>query len=307
MKLDGCKKPAVGVIGLTGQSVFLSMPDLPKAGETVLCDSLHLESGGKGHNQAIACTKMGVPAVFVGTVGDDAWGHSCCLALSEAGVTPALTVCPEEKTAYAAICVDHNGNNHVSCYVGAGMSLRPKDIAEAAPLRECGILLTQLEISDQCVYEVLQLGQSHGIPVILNPAPARPLPKELLEGFYALTPNEHEAKMLFGIAADGGNCAGLASRIIDMGLKRVAVTLGGKGVLLVEDKHVEIIPPLPVENLVDTTGAGDIFNGTLAARLAEGAEFSEAVRFAVAASGLSVCKKGAAGSIPTRTQVDIYC
>lgn len=295
----------VGVIGLTGQSAFMQTERLPIPGQTVACQGLLFEPGGKGHNQAVACARMGADTVFVGAVGLDAWAHSCEQALLKQGIRPFLAQKPE-PTAFAVITTASDGENTVMVYQGASRCLAPVDILQAAggALRRCSLLLTQLEIDKACLRAILTLAEQTGARVVLNPAPAYPLPPWVVKACWLFTPNEEEANVLAGVPQGAGlSPSELARALRAVGITRAVVTLGAKGALLLSPEKDVLLPTYRVTP-VDTTGAGDTFNGALAAALARGQELEQAARFAAAAAALCVTKRGAAGSIPTLKQVN---
>ena len=301
------KPPVVGVAGLTGYSVFMQMQRLPAVGQTVRCNNLFTELGGKGHNQAAACARLGVPTCFAGAIGQDDWGYQCKVALKADGIVPLLIETKRAATAFGLIQTDADGQNTVSVYPGAAQYFRLTDLLPAALklLRQCKLLLIQAELGKNHVIEMLRFGEEAEIPVILNPAPAISLEKDLLARFYAITPNENEAKFLTGLPLEA-DCPPekLAHALAQAGARRAVITLGKKGAVIMENGTVCYVKPYPVSYVSDTTGAGDTFNGALAVGIIEGKTLFEAVRFAAVASGLSVTKKGALSSIPYRAEVD---
>lgn len=300
------KKPCVGVVGLTGQSIFMQVEHLPRLGETIKCKGLFTEAGGKGHNQAVACAKLGTNSIFVGAVGIDAWADSCRAALEKDNVKTILHE-KDTSTACAVIMTDEKGNNHVAVYPGAAELLAQNDILTGDAkkyLKDCNMLLTQLELPDDCLQAVLKLAEENHIPVILNPAPAKIIEPKLLRKFYTITPNEEEAKVLLGISPETlMSPQQIGKALQQTGIQAAVVTLGENGALLVTPQEIRHFLPYKVLEVVDTTGAGDTFNGALASRFAEGDSIHAAVEFAVVASGLSVTRKGACSSIPSKEEI----
>ena len=281
----------------------------PAPGETVPCTRLFFEPGGKGYNQAIACARMGVQTVFIGAVGKDGNANACRDLLCRENVIPCLTE-KEMPTAFAVITTDRDGENTVSVFPGAAKALTAEDLREEtvmAQLRECTVLLLQNELSLSCLTEACRIGQELDVPVILNPAPASELPWELLRACAWITPNYGEAKCLTGFSEqDQPTAEELADRFARHGVTRVIVTVGSRGAVISESGKVRHIPPFTLCPPVDTTGAGDTFNGVLTAMLAMGKEISEAAAAASVAAGISVTRPGAVGSIPTKAEVEAY-
>lgn len=301
------KHPKIGVIGLGGQSAFLTSAHLPKPGQTVSCTDLFFELGGKGYNQAIACARMGVDTVFVGAVGDDAYGKACKSELEAEGITACLIQKPV-PTAFAVITTAQNAENTVSVYPGAAKALEPEDLRQAAVmdvLQDCSCLLLQNELSRSCLEEACRIGKELGIPVYLNPAPADGLSWDILKKCHLITPNYGEALLLAGVSSDERPDGETLARIFrKKGISRAVITLGAQGALLMEQDDIRMIPSFSFELPVDTTGAGDTFNGYLVGGLMSGMGLYEAACLATVASGISVTRHGAAGSIPFMAEVD---
>lgn len=272
----------VAVIGLAGQSVFLPVKELGKAGETVIADAIHTEPGGKGFNQAVAAARYGADVAFLAAVGDDAYAGSIQSFLD--GEKIGAYLCRKnDKTAFAAIVTDAAGNNCVTEYMGA--RLTEEDVASfGAEIVSSDILLLTNETPEKVNIAAARIAAANGVRVILNPAPQQTLSEEMLSLADWLTPNEHET-------------TGLDGR------QNVIETLGSRGCRL--RATGEVVPAFSVE-AVDTTGAGDTFNGVLAAALAQGVSLSRAVRAANAAAGLSVMRRGAVGSIPSRAETENF-
>ena len=294
-------KPRIGVIGLAGQSAFLRTPHLPAPGESVICDALFFELGGKGYNQAVAAARMGVDTVFIGAVGDDEYGSACERELEQEGVTPCL-IRKKAPTAFATITTAADGENTVAVCPGAAKELTGEDLLVPEVekvLKSCTMLLLQNELRADCLREAIAFANRNGIPVILNPAPAPGLPLDLLPGCDLITPNYGEALCLTGLQPEA-TPAQLASALKTLGPNRSVVTMGGRGALIVSGDNPEHIPAVSFGPTVDTTGAGDTFNGVLAGAMASGYSLREAVKLAVRAAGISVTRKGAVACIPRR-------
>ena len=303
------KNPKIGVIGLGGQSAFLSAEHLPVPGETVGAQRLFFELGGKGYNQAVACARMGVDTVFIGAVGKDDNGKACEKDLISEGITPCL-IEKEIPTAYAVITTDAKGENTVCVFPGAAKALAPEDLRSnrvISVLKECTWLLLQNELSTGCLLEACKIGRELEIPVIFNPAPAEKIPSEIMAYCSLITPNYGEAKQLTGyFPEEQPTGCQLADRFAKQGIPNVIVTMGGDGALVMEQGEICKIPAFSCKP-VDTTGAGDTFNGVLTAMLATGKSLTEAAKIASVAAGISVTRPGAAGSIPNKAEVDACC
>jgi len=251
-------------------------------GETVVVDSVHEEMGGKGSNQAIAASRMGAEVTFLAAVGDDAAADLCRTTFANTRVKATLKVKPGKRTPFAYILIDKHGNNQVTEYKTA--ELTAEDVQDFEPqIAEADILLLQHEVLEAVNEKAVQLAQKHGVRVILNPAPYRPVSRSIADSVYAVTPNEQEA-----IGLEGLSCA------------NTMVTLGAEGCLI---NGTERVPALPV-TAVDTTGAGDTFNGVLAVCLAEGMPLSKACLYAVVGSGLSVSRPYVLDAIPYRAEIE---
>lgn len=301
------KEPKIGVIGLGGQSAFLAAHHFPAPGETISCKGLFFEPGGKGYNQAIACARMGVQTVFIGAVGDDDNGEICRKDLLQQGVIPCL-VKKQTPTAYAVITTDAEGENTVSVFPGAAMELTPEDLRSEPVmqvLRQCSCLLLQNELTKDCLLEACRIGRELEIPVIFNPAPAQNVPAQALKSSTWITPNYGEAKLLTGFSLEETPTAEqLTDRFAQMGITRCVITMGSRGAVVADAGKLSEIPPFTYAKAVDTTGAGDTFNGVLTAMLVTGKTVEAAARIAAVAAGISVTRRGAAGSIPTKREID---
>lgn len=300
------KNPKIGVIGLGGQSAFMSTEHFPAPGETITCQSLFFELGGKGYNQAVACARMGVDTVFIGAVGQDDNGKACEKDLIEKGIVPCL-VQKDIPTAFAVITTDHSGENTVSVFPGAAKALAPEDLRSdgvMAQLKECSHLLLQNELSPECLEEACRIGQELKIPVVFNPAPAENIPPELLKCCNWITPNYGEAKHLTGyLPEEQPTGRELMARFAKMGVCNAIITMGGAGSLIMTQGEFFEVPALSCKP-VDTTGAGDTFNGIFTAMLTTGKTVLEAASLASVGAGISVTRHGATGSIPVRAEVE---
>lgn len=292
----------IGILGLSGQSAFMSCDHFHADGETLVASEFHTEPGGKGFNQAVAAARLGAEVVYVTCLGRDAHGHSCAEFLMREGITTAMQWSTSLPTAYANILTDKTGANRVTVYPGAAQQLTAAFVKkQELALAACDCLLLNLECPLPALYAAVEIGKHHGLPMLLNPAPAKPLDDEWLGAFTLITPNRQEAELLLHIPPELGVMA-LAERLVQRGFNQAVVTLGGDGCLLVEDKHASLFPARAV-NAIDTTGAGDCFNAALAVALCEKKTLSEAVAFATHAAAYSVERSFVMPSLPRRDQL----
>jgi ribokinase len=294
------------VVGSTNVDMVVQSPRIPRPGETVLGGRFSMVPGGKGANQAVAAARMGADVTFVARVGADPFGEETLERLQTEGVrTDYIQRDAEEAHGIALILVDQAGENAIAVAPGANARVSPLDVDRAEPaIAECDVVLLQLEVPLDAVSRAAELAKKHGKTVVLNPAPYTAVPDELLARVDILTPNETEAEMLLGGGSAGlSGVAGTAEELLRRGVGCVIVTLGKEGVLVVRPEEQFHVPGRRV-SVVDTTAAGDAFCGALSVRIAEGAPFRDAVRFAVTASALSVTRLGAQSSLPHREDVE---
>jgi ribokinase len=290
------------VVGSLNVDVSVRAEHLPLPGETVRASALEIGPGGKGGNQAIAAARLGGRVHMVGRVGNDAFAEIPRAALEEAGVDTAFVhVLPDAHTGTALIVVDETtGQNAIAVAGGANRQLAPEAVGDAvAAFRASGVLLVQLEAPLETVEAALELARETQVRTVLDPAPARELPDQLLQKVDILTPNETEAEALTGLGVqDVESAAAAGSALRDRTLGDVIVTLGELGCVWVFASGFEHVLAPRVQPL-DTTGAGDAFNGGLAAALARGDSLGAAIRFATRAGAAATLQKGAARAMPT--------
>ncbi len=294
------------VVGSTNGDMVVRAARIPQPGETVLGGTFRMIPGGKGANQAVAAARLGARVTFVARVGADALGEQALEGFQAEGIDTGYTVRdPVESHGVALILVDSQGENAIAVAPGANARLSAEDVERAEPaIAECDAVLLQLEIPLPAVERAVRLANRHGKRVVLNPAPYAALPDTVLAGVDLLTPNETEAEMLLGGGDAGiGGVTRTAEELLRRGVRCVIVTLGREGCLVVTPDGEYHVPGRCVR-AVDTTAAGDQFSAALAVRLAEGAALDEAVRFAVAASAVSVTRLGAQSSLATRAEVE---
>ena len=296
------KEPVIGVIGLGGESVFLSVDHFHAPGETLQARDLFVEAGGKGYNQAVAAARLGAKVCYFGAVGQDAGGALCRQVLQQEGVVPVLQVIPHRNTAYACILTNAEGENRVTVSRGAADDLSADFMhQQEGVVANCTHLLLGLEYPMEATVAALEMAKKYGIYTIFNPAPAIPLDLDFLRGFDLITPNLQEATVLLGLS-DVPRIQDLGPLFRQAGLCNVVVTLGSEGALLITAEKQLLYPGIPV-TAVDTTGAGDTFNAALAVAMGRGESLEQAMEYAINASALSVSGPHVMQSLPTRAQV----
>lgn len=278
---------------------------LPRPGETLTGRSFATIPGGKGANQAVACARLDVPTKMIGRVGDDVFGQALLDSLQSNGVqTDGIQIDHSTSSGVAAIAVDDAGENNIIVVPGANGQVNTADLERlAAVLPQAAVLLLQLEIPLEMVEAAAQLAHEHGVTVLLDPAPAQPLPDTLYPLIDILTPNETEAATLVGFAVDGQEAAHTAAqRLFDKGVKKVIIKRGRHGAYSFDGQTVLEQPAFPV-TAVDTVAAGDAFNGSLAAALAEGLPFATALQWGCAGGAIAVTRAGAQPAMPKRDEL----
>lgn len=279
----------------------------PRMGETILGNSFVLGPGGKGSNQAVAAAMAGAETHFISRLGQDAFADIALATWAKAGVTPAVTQDPASYTGAAYIFIEEStGNNAIIISPGAAAQISNADIeANADLIRGAKVFITQLEQPIPVALHALRLARAAGVTTILNPAPAASLPEGMVALCDYVTPNESEAEALTGLPVTTLAEAEAAARALRaMGAGAAIITLGDKGALFHDGARTLHVPPFKAGPVVETTGAGDAFNGGFAAALAEGMDPVEAVRFGSATAGISVTRPGTAPSMPTRAEIE---
>jgi ribokinase len=290
-------------------------PHMPIPGETVIGSDFRTIAGGKGANQAVAAARLGAEVTMIGRVGDDDFGRAQLRNLGELGIdTTYVIVDPEAATGIALITLDASGQNSIVLVPGANMRLTKEDInAAQGAIIQSDVLVLQLESPLEVVTYAIDIvggvsdtDKAEEVKVILNPAPARPIPKETLARLDYLIPNESETALLTGIeVVDINSAKEAAEHLRDEGVGTVILTLGARGAFLASAEESVHVPGYKVE-VVDTTAAGDAFVGGLAVALAQGQRLAGAVRYANAAGALAVTRLGAQPSLPTRQEVEEF-
>lgn len=297
-KMD--KKKGVLVVGSANVDMVVKTDHFPAPGETILGGNFQMFSGGKGANQAVASAKLNTKTYFIGKMGNDMFREKLTSEMSKDGVElEDLIIDNKLSTGIALITVDTKGENSIVVASGSNMNLTGDDVAKhKSVFKKVNVVLTQLEIPMDTVIKTAELSAGNGCLFILNPAPAKDLPEKLLKLTNYITPNKGELELLTSSRITSfGEIQNAAMRLIDKGVGNVIVTLGEKGVLYVTEDKIKHIEGNKVE-VIDTTGAGDAFNGALASALSEGMEIEEALRFANKAASISVTRMGAQSSMP---------
>ena len=301
-------KPIV-ILGIFVADAAYRAARMPRLGETILGESFVLGPGGKGSNQAVAAARAGGQVHMITRLGDDAFAGMARALWADAGITPEVTVDPDSYTGSAFIFLEAaTGQNAIIVAQGAAARITPADVeARRALIEGAGLFVTQLEQPLDAALRGLQIARAAGVTTILNPAPAADLTDEMLALCDLITPNESEAEALTGLPVTSLAEAALAAdRLVARGVGAVVLTMGANGVLYRSPTVTLHIPARAPGPVVDTTGAGDAFNGGLAVALSEDLSMEAALRFASATAGLSVTRHGSSQSMPKRAEIDAF-
>ena len=302
------KTPRILVVGSSNTDMIIKLDRIPRPGETILGGAFVTAAGGKGANQAVGAARAGGQVTFIARVGRDMFGDQAVAGFVKDGINADyVTRDKTNPSGVALIFVAKDGENSIAVAGGANAKLSPADVRKAkAAFAGASVLVMQLETPLETVQAAADLAAKAGVRVILNPAPAQPLPDKLLNRVSILTPNETEAELLTGIAVkDDVSAAAAATKLRARGVRTVIITLGARGAFVATESGEQLVPGFKVR-AVDTTAAGDIFNGALAVALAEGKPLELAVRFANAAAAISVTRLGAQPSAPTRREIERF-
>lgn len=288
------KQPTVCVVGSINMDVTISTDTIPAQGETVIGGAFATYFGGKGANQAVAAARAGAKVKMIGAVGDDDFGHTSLTHLQREGIDTALVdMLPHVSTGVANIILTEL-DNRIIVASGANFEVTPRKVAQAEEqIRTSDIVLLQLELPLETVTQAIHIAHKHNVPVVLNPAPYTLVPKEILEKCTYMTPNEIELEDMLQLVS------------FETIKEKLMVTLGSLGVSYYADGDERQVEGYQVE-VKDTTGAGDTFNGVLAAMLAKGWSVLEAIRFANAAAACSITKEGAQSGMPTFEEIQHF-
>ena len=301
-------KPPIVVIGSTNTDMVIQADHIPTGGETIMGGKFFMNPGGKGANQAVAAARLGGNVIFICKVGNDLFGQQAVEGFKKEGIGTRLILTDAvAPSGVALITLDKKGENTIVVAAGANGNLGPDDLKKALPIiTKAHFILMQLEIPLETAQYVASLAAGKKTKVILNPAPAAQLPERLLQNVSIITPNENEAQVLTGITVNDNKTAEQAARSIrNKGVETVIITRGEEGVCLYHNDEVTHIPAVSAK-AVDTTAAGDVFNGALVVALSEGKEMNHAVRIACEAAAISVTRLGAQSSAPYRNEISVF-
>lgn len=296
------------VIGSFVADNVVTVKEFPKEGQTVLGDTFHVYLGGKGINQAVAARRAGCSVDMFGCIGNDSNGNAFLKLLEEEKIgLKGVKICSDIATSVAQIQINAAGENKIIVIPAANHAYDKKDLHDAEPyLKKAKMVLLQMELPQSINFETIEMCADLGIPVLLNPAPACPIPNSILNKIDYLTPNESELEILTGKKSSTlESVEGASQKLLDCGVKSVLVTLGKRGVYLSTNSQKKLFKGHSV-NAVDTVGAGDCFNGVFASYLVRGKTIEEAIMAANAAAALSVTKHGSTPSFPYEEQINKY-
>jgi len=300
--------PPIVVVGSTNTDMVIKASHLPQPGETILGGTFFMSAGGKGANQAVAAARLGGNILFIAKTGYDIFGKQSIELFEKEGIDISCIARDHyQPSGVALITVDDKGENCIVVAPGANAALLPQDIDEVKEkIESASFILVQLETPVETVERVADIASSKGIKFILNPAPAAKLTDDLLKKISIITPNQKEAEMLTGIkVADMSSARQAADLLHNKGIETAIITMGKAGAFVWHENNYSMIPGHTV-NVVDTTAAGDVFNGALVVALCERKTMEEAVRFACKAAAISVTRLGAQASAPYREEVENF-
>ena len=302
-------KPRIVVVGSVNMDLVIRAPRMPAPGETLGGSDFRTIPGGKGANQAVAAARMGAEVHFIGSIGGDDFGLRLKQGLAGEGIDLAhLSVLQDAPTGVAMIILDAAGQNSIVLSPGANGRVTTEQVEACADtIAGARMLVCQLETPLAAVTRAIDIAHDKRVPVVLNPAPALALDRRLLAKVKYLIPNETEASLLSGVQVVDVETAGAAARrLADQGVEQVLITLGEKGVVSTRGHDAASSFPAIRVSVVDTTGAGDSFVGSLAVELASGRSVREAIQFAQHVAALKITKLGAQTSIPQREEVERF-
>lgn len=296
------------VVGSSNTDMVIQANHIPVPGETILGGKFIMNQGGKGANQAVASARLGGEVTFVTKIGHDSFGEQAIKTLRTEGInTEYISISNHMPSGVAMIYVGQNAENSIIVAPGSNMDLKKVDIKRALlNLEQESIILVQLEIPLNVVEYTIDMARLKGIKVILNPAPAHKLPDSILKSLFAITPNETEAELLTGVKVTDEASAQKAAKILwEYGVQNVIITMGKKGAYLYVGTSGKIIPSQRVE-AIDTTAAGDTFNGALAVAIQQGRNIEEAIYFANKAAAIAVTRMGAQTGMPYLADLEVF-
>lgn len=294
------------VIGSINMDFAVRVKERPKGGETVLAERMALIPGGKGANQAYACAALGADTAMLGCVGDDSYGDRLISSLAASGAdTNRIVRLPGVSTGIALISIDSRGENSITVVPGANGLVGRSHIDENLDaIRECGVVVLQMEIPTDTVVYAAKRAHQLGKRVILDPAPAPdPFPEEVLACLDVIKPNEHELALIAGLPDEAASIRPGAEKLLALGAKNVVVTLGREGAYVCAADGTRKLLPVADVPVVDTTAAGDTFTAAMALRLAQGHSLCDAVAYANRVATIVVQREGAQSSIPLQSEL----
>jgi ribokinase len=294
------------VIGSANTDMVVKTVRFPQAGETIIGGDFFMFAGGKGANQAVAAARLGASVTFVCKLGDDIFGKNAIAGYQKEGIdTKYILLDSQNPSGVALITINAEGQNQIVVASGANAALSLENVNQIASLfAEADIIVTQLETPMPVVGKIAELARWQGKKLILNPAPAQPLPPEIYQDLFLITPNETETEILTGIkVTDQASARQASEKLTSWGVQNVIITMGAEGVF-VYTTHFQGIIPAPKVIVVDTTAAGDVFNGAIAVALAKGLAWSDACLFACKTAAISVTRMGAQASAPYLYEVE---
>jgi len=303
--MQNIKLNRIAVIGSSNTDMVIKTTKLPAPGETIMGGDFFMNPGGKGANQAVAAARLGGKVSLIAKTGDDLFGKQARLIFESDQInTGFLVTDPNHPSGVALITVDGHGENCIVVAPGSNSYLNNSDIDLAREeILQSNLILMQLEVPVETVEYAANIAYQAGIKVILNPAPAAKISDDLLSKLYMITPNETEAELISGIPVQDVDSAILAAQnLYNRGVKVVIITLGSKGALIYTGDKGTLVPSPKLE-AIDTTAAGDVFNGAIAVAISEGLTLEKAVEFACKAAAISVTRMGAQASAPYRKEV----
>ncbi len=307
------KEPYVLIIGSSNIDMNIYSERLPKKGETVTGGTFKQFLGGKGANQAVASARSGSKTIFIAKIGKDLFGDSMLSQLEKEGINVNYIIRDEkEASGIAFIMIDENGENMISVAPGANVKLKPSEIEKNETIiKNATSLIVQMEIPMETIKKIFQIASKGKVIKILNPAPLKPIPQDLLAQIDIIVPNEGELIRLHSLLnlnklteTQDNKIIQASQNLANLGLKTIITTLGKKGSLIYKSEVAEAIkvPALKVK-AIDTVGAGDCFNGVLASKLTQGENIISAVKYATAAASIAVTRKGAQKSMPSAMEI----
>jgi len=300
--------PKIIVVGSSNTDMVVKTQRFPEPGETIIGGDFFMFPGGKGANQAVAAVRAGGEVTFICAVGDDVFGQNALDGYREEGIdVDSAKIVKDAASGVALITVNEEGENEIVVASGTNAKLSPIYVSEVMDeMDNDGIFLTQLETPTETVEYLARYSKLTNQPLIINPAPAQELSDDVLDGLFLITPNETEAKILTGIPVDDdSSMATAALALLNKGVQNVIITLGSRGAFFMNHEERFLVPSTKVE-AIDTTAAGDVFNGVLTVCLSQDMEWKESIIYANKAAALSVTKMGAQGSAPYKEEIEKF-